>query len=646
MKYVNKFLFFLITVFTFISLLSPCNVFATELNNEDLKIFLDNITKENFEKYKLPSLSMIVVKDGKVIYENSLGYEDVENKIKANINTTAYRIGSTSKLFTETAIMQLYEQGKIDLKEDANKYLKDVQIENKFTKKVTVENLLTHTSGIDEATTTYIGAKTEKDMMSLSQFFKKHTPIVVTEPGKVCLYSNIGIDLLGKIIEDVSGLRYEDYIEKNIFNPLEMKNSKVALPLNNMAKNYDVLAQSEYYYYNDNPAGGINSTASDIAKFMIAHLQKNDKKENNILNESTLELMHKEQFSNDKSLLGVTYGFWEKDFNGKRVIGHEGALAIGFFGDMLLCPEENVGVYIVSNNLTKAAPAITNIENDFFNRYYPKTEDKEYSNKKLDLNDEKRYIGTYRSYHDSAKGNFSKFLSFLGSIEENEDVKIRYDEKKNSLIYNGTSHLKESEETILIKVSDNLFKREDNNELVAFKEDDGKIQYVFFNNMPYDNFEKVTLKDNYKLNLTIFIIAVAFFIIQIIKTIILFLKSFYKKKVLCNEVKSTDSTGIISEKFRLTIFSISLLNVISLFTIIYWIISFDMYYSATWYIKIALILLILSIILSLIGSILFLVSINKEKTNIYYKISGVTSLVVIYSFLLFLYNWNLIGFKY
>lgn len=365
MKYINKFLFFLISIFIIIGLVNSSIVSARELNNADLKVFLDNTMKENFEKYKLPSLSMVVVENGQVIYENALGYADVENKVKVDFDTTAYRVGSISKLFTETAIMQLYEEGKIDLKEDANKYLKDIKIQNKFNNKVTVENLLTHTSGIDEATTPYSAAKSKEDMIPLAEFLKKHPPIVATEPGTICLYSNIGIDLLGNIIENVSGMKYEEYIQKNIFDVLEMKNSRVALPTNNMAKNYDSLAPTGDYYYNDNPAGGINSTTSDMSKFMIAHLQNGAYKNQKILNEDTAKLMHEKHFSNDSNLLGVGYGFLEKDFNGRKVIGHEGALAIGYFDDMLLYPEENLGVYIVSNNLTEGVHAITNIESFF-----------------------------------------------------------------------------------------------------------------------------------------------------------------------------------------------------------------------------------------------------------------------------------------
>ena len=562
MKNISKFLFLLFSICILVNFAKPCAVSAAELNKEDLKTFLDSTMKESYEKNKLPSLSMVVVKDGKIIYENALGFEDKEKNIKADVNKTVYRIGSVSKLFTETAIMQLYEKGKIDLKEDANKYLKDVKIQNKFKKKVTVENLLTHTSGIDEATTAYWGAKDEKDMLSLSEFLKKHQPVVVTEPGKICLYSNIGIDILGNIVENVSGMKYEEYIEKNIYSTLNMNNSKVGLPLKNMAKNYEDSMEVNNYYYNDNPAGGLNSSPDDIAKFMIAHLQNGEYCGKKILNKETAQLMHERHFSNNKSLTGVSYGFWEKDINGRRFIGHEGALSIGYFDDMLLYPEENLGIYIVSNNLTSAAPAITNMENALIKKLYPDNIHKEYLNSTIDSEEGKKYAGTYRSYHDNAKKNISKFFSFLIGTVENEDVKIEYDKSKNALIYHGTSHLKQKENVALVKVSKNLFRRADNNELVAFKEDGGKIRYVFFNTSPYDSFERVDLKDSYKLNSLVFLLSIVFFMYNILKGIVLFLVRIFRRKPSACKNKFIRAN-------RKLFFLISLLNITAITAILY-----------------------------------------------------------------------------
>lgn len=639
MKHINK--FFLILVLIFMILLKPITASAKVVEGQALNSYLDKITKENFQKYKLPSLCMVVVKDGKVIYENALGYADVKNKIKADVNSSAYRIGSTSKLFTETAIMQLYEQGKINLKEDANKYLGDIKIQNKFAKKVTVENLLTHTSGIDEATNPYTAAKTEKDMISLTDFLKKHQPVVTTEPGKVCLYSNIGIDLLGHIIENVSGMKYEDYIQKNIFNILGMQNSKASLPLNNMTKNYDSLAKPGYVYYNDVPAGGINSTPRDIAKFMIAHLQNGSYENNKILNENTAKLMHEHHFSNDKNLCGIGYGFWEKNFNGKRILSHEGALSVGYFDDMLLDTEENLGVYIVSNNLTSAAPAINDIENAFFSKYYLSSKSKKYSGSKISDKEASKYVGTYRLYEDNAKGNVLKFINLLYSADENEDVQIEYNEKENSLIYKGISHMKKKENTKLIKISGNLFRKANNNELVAFREENNKIKYVFLNNTPYNSFERVDFKDNYKLSLTILIVAMLFFMFQIVKNVFIGFKKLIKGKSIFknNEISAR-------RIFKLLVFAISVLNIVNLFEILYWMMSIDIYYSIPWYIKIAPIIFIISTILIICSNVVFILVIKREKTKLFYKILNSISILVMYAFIFLICNWNLIGFRY
>lgn len=639
MKHINK--FFLILVLLFTSVLKPITVSAKVIEGQALNSYLDKITKENFQKYKLPSLCIVIVKDGKIIYQNALGYADVKNKIKADVNSSVYRIGSISKLFTETAIMQLYEQGKIDLKEDTNKYLGDIKIQNKFAKKVTVENLLTHTSGIDEATFSHTAAKTQNDMISLSEYLKKHQPVVTTEPGKVCLYSNIGLDLLGHIIENISGMKYEDYIQKNIFNILGMESSKASLPLNNMTKNYDSLAETGYVYYNDSPAGGINSTPLDISKFMMAHLQNGVYKNNKILNESTVKLMQEHHFSNDKNLCGIGYGFWEKNINGKRIISHEGALSVGYFDDMLLDTEDNLGVYIVSNNLTSAAPAINDIENAFFNKYYSSSKIKKYSGSKISDKEASKYVGTYRLYQDNAKGNILKFINLLGSIDENEDVQIEYNKNKNSLIYHGTSHMKKKEDTKLIKVSNNLFRRTDSNELVAFREENDKVKYVFLNNRPFNNFERVDYKDNYKLSLGILIVAMLFFMFQIVKNVFVGFKKLIKGKGI---VKNNEIS--VSRIFKALVFAISVLNIVNLFGILYWMMSFNMYYSIPWYIKAAPIIFIISTIFIICSSVAFILIIKREKTKLSYKILNSISILIMYAFMFFICNWNLIGFRY
>ncbi|MHC1685083.1 MAG: serine hydrolase domain-containing protein [Clostridiaceae bacterium] len=642
MKHINRFLFFLVLICTFLSTFNSYNANAEEINNEDLSKFLNNITKESFEKYSLPSLCVIVVKDGKVVYENALGSQDIENNIKADVNNTTYRTGSISKLFTATAIMQLYQEGKVDLKEDVNKYLKDIKIENKFSKKVTIESLLTHTSGIDEATPAYGISKTEENMLSLSEFLKKHPPVVVTEPGTVCLYSNIGMDILGNIIENVTGMKYAEYIQKNIFDVLEMKNSNAALPLINTAKNYDELVPSGYYYFNDNPAGGINASPADMAKFMISYLQNGVYKNNRILNEDTVKLMEQRHFSNDNNLAGVGYGFWQKDINGNRVIGHEGALSMGYYNDMLLYPEENLGIYMVSNNLTKAALAIAKIENAFFNKYYKNDKTTEFSNNIKSSDDISRYEGVYRSYHDNAKSNIFKFITFMGALDENEDVTIDYDKDKNQLVYHGISHLKEKEDVPLIQVADNLFRREDDNQLVAFREEEDKVKYVFFNSAPFDSFERVEFKDGYNLNLVILAVSVIFFSFNILKSLFSLFKNLFKIRLIFNLKRNNSDKISESKVFKLIIFIISLINMVSLALVLYWMMSFDMFFSDHLYIRIALICLIVNVILSVAAVILFSFSIRNEKTKISYKILGIIRILILFAFIFFIYNWNLI----
>jgi CubicO group peptidase (beta-lactamase class C family) len=144
-------------VFAFISMFILCfgnsiTVFAEPnlfSNKDDLKTFMDTTFQKKMEKQHVPGAVITVVKDGQIIFSKEYGYADLENKVPMTADKTLVRIASVSKLFTYTAMMQLYEQGKIDLKADVNKYLKGYSLKNEYSNSVTVEQLLTHTSGID-----------------------------------------------------------------------------------------------------------------------------------------------------------------------------------------------------------------------------------------------------------------------------------------------------------------------------------------------------------------------------------------------------------------------------------------------------------------------------------------------------------------
>jgi CubicO group peptidase (beta-lactamase class C family) len=170
-----------------------------------------------------------VVKDGKVLFAKGYGYAEVKTRKPVTVDATLFRPGSISKTFTWTAVMQLVEQGKIDLNRDVNDYL-DFKIPATFGKPITMKDLMTHTPGFEE-TLKELFVANAADMRPLQQYVQTHMPQEIFPPGTTPAYSNYGATLAGYIVQRVSGVPFENYIEQNIFVPLGMTHSTFRQPL-------------------------------------------------------------------------------------------------------------------------------------------------------------------------------------------------------------------------------------------------------------------------------------------------------------------------------------------------------------------------------------------------------------------------------
>ena len=166
----------------------------------------------------------LLVKDGRVFFARGYGYSDLMKRTAVDPAKTVFRVGSVSKLFTATAVLQLAERGEVDLHTDVNRYLKTFQLEENFPAPVTLANLLTHTGGFDDRAIG-IAARNAQDQAPLGEYLARSMPPRVRPPGEMYNYSSHGIALAGYIVETVSGQPFGEYVEKNILEPLEMRQS-------------------------------------------------------------------------------------------------------------------------------------------------------------------------------------------------------------------------------------------------------------------------------------------------------------------------------------------------------------------------------------------------------------------------------------
>lgn len=337
----------------------PSSSSPPELTASDVESWLDGFLPYALQTSDIAGAVVLVIKDGKVLMEKGYGYADIQHKIPMDPRKSVVQVASVSKMFTWTAVMQLVEQGKLDLDRDINDYL-DFKIPPAFGKPITLRNLMTHTPGFEERLKQYFSAGSAP--RSLGEYLRSVPPPErIYPPGVVPAYSNYGANLAGYIVERVSGEPFPDYIDKHILKPLDMQHSTFRHELppqlrGDMAANYSVASSGQPLPPEANnveidaePAGDLRSTADDISHFMIAHLHQGRYDDSQILKPETETLMQTPAFVPVPGVPGMALGFFRIDYDGKRLLMHDGD-ASGFHTDMELLPDQNAGFFVSVNS--------------------------------------------------------------------------------------------------------------------------------------------------------------------------------------------------------------------------------------------------------------------------------------------------------
>ena len=388
------------------------------MTSEDVSAFLDGVVPLQLKRENIAGAMVIVVKDGKVLYGKGYGYSDVKAGKPVTLDATLTRPGSVSKLFTWTAVMQLVEQGKIDLDRDINDYL-DFKIRANYSKPITMRNLMTHTAGFEEAIQGLMTAN-QKNIPSLGEYLKTHEPERVFPPGVTPAYSNYGATLAGYIVQRVSGMSFDDYIEKNIFQPLDMQHSTFRQPLPDrlkplMSNGYQLASgkPEPFEIVIPAPAGSLSATANDMSHFMLAHLQGGEYNGQRILQPATVQKMHSRQYAPNAAVNGMCLGFYQEMRNGQQIIGHAGDTNY-FHSDLHLMPDAGVGFFVSYNSAGRGeiSPR-TALWDQFLDRYFPYAIPAAHPPADT-VNDAKLVAGQYRV----SRGAFTNIFSFSGFLGE------------------------------------------------------------------------------------------------------------------------------------------------------------------------------------------------------------------------------------
>ncbi len=406
------------------------------LSKADADAWLDGFMPYALRQDEIAGAEVVIVKDGQVLTERGFGYADMATRKAVDPALTMFRPGSVSKLFTWTAVMQLVEQGKIDLDADVNRYI-DFKIPPFAGRPITMRNLMTHTPGFGDVFKG--GIRSTGNIPPLGVVVKRMLPDRIFVPGTTPAYSNYGAALAGYIVERVSGMPFNTYVERNVFRPLGMAHSTFQQPLPRnlapfMSKGYTTLSKDAkpFELVSIPPAGGSSVSGDDMAKFMIAMLNQGA----GLMRRQTAEQMLEPANAVLPRLNRMALGFYEQKVNGLSAIGHGGDLNYAH-SYLWLMPTQNVGLYIITNSAGVSEAETFDIRLDLFqafgDRYFPGP-----ARTLVELSTARDHAKMLAGNYSVSRGSFTNFIDAANFLQQTQ---IGLDEDGRPLIpYEFSAH--------------------------------------------------------------------------------------------------------------------------------------------------------------------------------------------------------------
>ena len=315
-------------------------------NIANYKNKLDNLIPKYLKKYNITGASIGIVSDGKISYVLNYGYSDKKDK-KAVNNDTVFQVGSISKSLAALGVMHLVDEGKISLDDPAEKYLTRWHLPpSKYSKNdVTIKRLLSHTAGL--SLHGYSGMSPNEKLPTLEESLSGKTDgagdvHIESKPGSIYSYSGGGYTVLQLVIEEVTKMSFDKYMEEEILKPLGMSNSSYSNDFKNveMSKAYGVLGQQlPNYNYTEEAAAGLKTTMADFLKYIIADMDGC-----NVVKTDSLDLMHTTVMSN------YGLGCCISKLSNKNTLIWHGGTNRGWRANYAFIPETKDGIVIFTNS--------------------------------------------------------------------------------------------------------------------------------------------------------------------------------------------------------------------------------------------------------------------------------------------------------
>ena len=307
-----------------------------------------------------PGAAVAVVKDGEVIFLKGYGYADLESQITVDPKSTVFEWASVGKLFTWTSVMQLVEEGKLDLDTDVKEYLpSEFNDKLEYKQSITMRDVMNHAAGFGDYAFNAIVFLPDQ-LVSLEEAILRDKPKQYYEVGTASAYSNYATSLAGYIVQNISQQDYEDYVKENIFKAISMKNTSAHPMLDDdrelveskaqgyLSDQQDGFHPGKWSYVSHLPAGSINGTVEDLAKYLIVLTPGAGEESVLFSDSSTLNTMLSPSYDPGGDMVGTAHGFFEY-VGAYRTLGHGGNTA-AFTSQLAIVPEERFGIAILTNS--------------------------------------------------------------------------------------------------------------------------------------------------------------------------------------------------------------------------------------------------------------------------------------------------------
>lgn len=321
-------------------------------SDDEIADFFDNYIAETIRRLDLPGGAVIVVRDDRTIMAKGYGYADIASKQPVDVERSLFRAASISKLLPWLLVMQLVEEGRLNLDSDVNAYL-DFKIPEAFGHPITMRHLMTHTAGFPER---FHGAFDPDLSRPLGQVLRENFPERVYAPGGTVAYSNYGAALAGYIVERLRRQPWERVVAERIFMPLGMGHATVAQPIPSAMRPHLV---STYHFGSEQPGefrttplapmGSLTASAGDMGRILTMLMSGGKGENGRVLARRSLQRMLSLQKPLAPGLKdGLGLGFLVGQYRGVRYAGHGGNMTT-LATDLEILPDHGLGWYYVFN---------------------------------------------------------------------------------------------------------------------------------------------------------------------------------------------------------------------------------------------------------------------------------------------------------